>query len=511
MIQTNKIVIFLLILVPLNIFIIWSNNLLLRDEEFYNYKYVFEKITKDFPNNIDEICNVKLPVLKKIPGIDISLISFNGNVICSTEEITYVNLKSEEFKSLNENRKIGISIKTLNKQNRLYIAKKDLGFFIRGAFYIKNTNYSNYKFVIFFNILIITFILFVYSHRKKTQYPIDVKENSTNLNKSTINDYAILFNSIEIGVVIISDEKIVYFNKTLEKDLKIIGKLNQSYKLFSLSEIIITQLELILNGNEPNKEIEVDESNFLVSYTKIENYYFIFFNDITILKQNEDMKRKYVDAISHELKTPLTNILLYSEKLLDETDEKIKNDIEKIYKNGEALKKLINDILQLSKLDTPNLKLNMVEIPLRALFIEIMKELTLLIDQNNVDLEINIKNERIFGDRDLIYKAFRNLVENGVKYNVSGGVVTIEVKQTDDMIEIKISDTGSGISENDLKYIFDRFYRADKSRTKGGFKDGTGLGLSIVKNVIHLHKGVIHVDSKINEGTVFTAKLPLIK
>jgi len=98
-IQTNKIVIFLLILVPLNIFIIWSNNLLLKDEEFYNYKYVFEKITKDFPNNIDEICNVKLPVLKKIPGIDISLISFNGNVICSTEEITYVNLKSEEFKS----------------------------------------------------------------------------------------------------------------------------------------------------------------------------------------------------------------------------------------------------------------------------------------------------------------------------------------------------------------------------------------------------------------------------
>ncbi|MBN2695896.1 HAMP domain-containing histidine kinase [bacterium] len=508
------------------------------------FREIFQIALSFFPENYSDLTKNQLDNLSDRFKIDFTIVDSLGKITLTTEK--GVNYK--EYNSLLNNESINKNLNQSNKDNNLpqkkynyiispqklqmllfskneefqysydpdlrdknyFIWKKHHNYLVRGSFK-ESSEFNRYDFFIFFNIVIILFIIYLF--QQKEYQIISDKDEHLDESQSSVDDYITsIFQNIDLAVLILEkpDFTIAYYNSKLMDYFQLVGKKGDSYKLAFLDEVLIQQISKITSGNLDVREFEIDEKVYLLSYSEVQNHSFFIFNDITELKQNEIMKRRYIDAISHELKTPLTNILLYSERLEDQLTGQSAIDNQKVYQNGEALKKLINDILHLSKLDSPNMQMNIVKINLRQLFIDIMRELSMLMDKTGVDLELLVKSsDTIFGDKDLLYKALRNLVENGVKYNRPEGIVKIEAIRESDMIQIKIADTGLGIPEKDLKYIFDRFYRVDQSRTKGvGVKDGTGLGLSIVKHVIHLHKGVIHVESKIDIGTTFTIKLP---
>jgi len=324
-----------------------------------------------------------------------------------------------------------------------------------------------------------------------------------------VDNYKEFLESINLGTLVLNKttKETIFYNRSLKKIFSIKNEIN--YQTIFKDKKIVKEIENILDSKNYLNEILTEGKYFIISTTTIYDLVFVFFNDITQVKNNELMKRRYIDSISHELKTPLTNILLYSELLMCK-ESVCKNEVDIINKNALSLKKMISDILELSKLDSPDIRINTNEINLRKLFIGIMNDLIPIAEKNGIDIEVNVSSDlKIEGNEELLYKAFKNLVENSIKYNTSGGLVQIKAKKVDDKIEIKIIDNGDGISKKDLEHIFERFYRVDKSRTKGATKDGTGLGLSIVENILRVHKCKIEVESKLKEGTTFIMKYPI--
>ncbi len=543
MIKTKKFWITLFVLLIINFMLFWAEKVIFLKNSSLRFREMFQIALSFFPKNYENLTKAELGTLSNRFKIDFTIVNSTGDIVLTTEEkFNYekynISLNNKNYLENSKNK--SQNYKDQEKQNYIispqklqmllfskdeelqysydpelidknyFIWKKHHNYLVRGSFK-DNGKFVRYDFFIFFNIVMLLFIFYLF--QQKEYQIISDRDETLNESQSSVDDYITsIFQNIDMAVLILEkpDFTIAYFNSKLIEYFQLVGKKGDYYKLAFLNEVLIQQITKVISGNLDSREFEIDEKIYLLSYTEIQNHSFFIFNDITELKQNEIMKRRYIDAISHELKTPLTNILLYSEKLEDQLSGQAAIDNQKVYQNGEALKKLINDILHLSKLDSPNMQMNVVKIDLRQIFIEIMRELSMLMDQTGVDLELLVKNGNIInGDRDLLYKALRNLVENGVKYNKPEGIVKIEAIKESDMIQIKISDNGLGIPEKDLRYIFDRFYRVDQSRTKGvGVKDGTGLGLSIVKHVIHLHKGVIHVESKVDVGTTFTIKLP---
>ncbi len=323
-----------------------------------------------------------------------------------------------------------------------------------------------------------------------------------------INNYKNFLDSINIATLVLDKvtNDTIFCNNSFSNNFLTKNELPSYKHIFDKK--ISKEIENILNNKKYISEMTVNNRFFILSVTTVHDLIFIFFNDVTQLKDNEIMKRRYIDSISHELKTPLTNILLYSELIICK-ESVCSEEVQIINKNALSLKKMILDILELSKLDTPDIVISTQEIKLRRLFVQVMNNLIPFAEISRVDIEIDIdSNIVIEGNEELLYKAFKNLVENGIKYNANCGLVKIKARKIEDFIEIKIIDNGDGISQEDIVHIFERFYRVDKSRTKGERKDGTGLGLSIVENVVRLHKGTISVDSTLGEETTFTILLP---
>ncbi len=239
----------------------------------------------------------------------------------------------------------------------------------------------------------------------------------------------------------------------------------------------------------------------------------LVFHDVTKVRQLENIRREFVANVSHELRTPVSTIKGYAETLLDgalEDKKHAREFINIIYSDSERLAKLVNDLLDLSKIESGKVQLmrdylslhKMVESVL-ALFTKQAKECSVkLINQVPTHLNVLV-------DETKINQVFLNLIENAIKYNKPSGEVNVTAQLKGDWVEIKISDTGIGIPTEDLSRIFERFYRVDKSHSR--YQGGTGLGLSIVKHIVQIHGGEVSVDSKLHEGSTFRFTLPCIK
>jgi len=341
-----------------------------------------------------------------------------------------------------------------------------------------------------------------------------VKIINMELNKKFLTDnYKLFLDSIEIPVLILNKydfEQVIYYNKLLENTFSI-DESQKNYKKLFQDVNLVNSITYYLKTFPLHKEIEIDENFFTLKSTEIYDYIFLFFNDITLIKRNDVIKRRYMDSISHELKTPLTNILLYTEKLQNCIGKNSEKNLKVIHSNASVLQKLIDDILALSKLDSTESMLVPVKIKLRSMIVNIMKELMPLADLNAIDIDILISsNIELYGDKKLLHRAFKNLIENGIRYNKKGGIVIIRAELKKNNIIISFEDDGVGIEKKNISSLFNRFFRADEGRTKGNsIKDGTGLGLSIVRNVIDQHKGIIEVKSELGKGSTFKIILPL--
>lgn len=229
------------------------------------------------------------------------------------------------------------------------------------------------------------------------------------------------------------------------------------------------------------------------------------------LDEVDNQRKDFVANVSHELRTPLTSIKILSESLInqDTFDEEIyKEFLIDIDSEVDRLNNIISDLLTLVNLDKEKLILKHKTTYINYLLEKIVFRMEGIAQRNNIDLKLTLNEKiQIKVDEEKIQQAIINIIDNAIKYTRPNGVVEVELYKKDIYAIIKIKDNGIGIPEENLAYIFERFYRIDKARSRN--TGGTGLGLPIAWEIITFHGGNIEVDSQIGVGSSFYIKLPL--
>ncbi|QTN00049.1 PAS domain S-box protein [Sediminibacillus dalangtanensis] len=237
----------------------------------------------------------------------------------------------------------------------------------------------------------------------------------------------------------------------------------------------------------------------------------LVFHDITELKRLEEMRKDFVANVSHELKTPITSIKGFAETLLEgamEDTELRRQFLEIILKESGRLQTLIYDLLELSKLEKEELRLEYTEVNVPSLVHDLLPVVKQQADKKQIELTADLPDQlAAVVDEERLKQVLINLLNNAVNYTQEQGKVALTILRNVDKLKITVADTGIGVPEKAQSRIFERFYRVDRARSRN--TGGTGLGLAIVKHIIEAHKGSIYLDSKLNEGTVFTVELPL--
>lgn len=230
------------------------------------------------------------------------------------------------------------------------------------------------------------------------------------------------------------------------------------------------------------------------------------------LQEVDEMKSRFFANISHEFRTPLTLIFGPAKDIIEETSEsKTKQNAGLIKRNASRLYGLVNQLLDLSKLEAGKMKLEVSEQNIMPLLKGLVLSFTSLAERKKITLKFNTieENLNVYIDKDKVEKIITNLLSNAFKFTPEGGNIEFTVEKMIKEAEIKISDNGIGIPRERIDKIFDRFYQVDGSHTREG--EGTGIGLALTKELVELHKGKIKVESKEGEGTTLTVLLPLGK
>lgn len=236
-------------------------------------------------------------------------------------------------------------------------------------------------------------------------------------------------------------------------------------------------------------------------------------HDITGLRSLESMRSEFVANVSHELRTPLTTIRGYAETLLDESiwenAEDVRTILTVIDKEAARLARLLNDLLNLSQIESSQAIMKKQKIVINKIIDDAVELLRARVSKKRITVGLDLPTEELTlrGNPDWLLQLFIGILDNAIKYTSSGGSIKIKLEQKSKEMLISISDTGIGISAKDLPYIFERFYRVDKARSRR--LGGTGLGLAIAKHIVKAHDGRIEVRSIPSVGTTFYVYLPL--
>ena len=358
------------------------------------------------------------------------------------------------------------------------------------------------------------------------QMSLQLNHSFTEMNRKNAELTSIL-SSMNHGVIAIDQEnQIIHLNDAARKTLdltaeeKVIGK----NILAVYREAFIPELMEYLKNEESERtsfESRIHQDQIMRVYinriveaenNSISNGHIIVLEDITLLKNLENMLRDFVANVSHELKTPITTIKGFIETIqVNKIDDP--QTLERFYaiisEESDRLSRLVSDILVLSQLENKGgFERKFEHLQLNREITQIFDILKLSAEKKEIVLKVS-SDESI--TLNFVADEFRqmmiNLIDNAIKYSETGKKVEVVMTQDDDdEVRIEVKDQGYGIPEKDIDRIFERFYRVDKSRSKE--KGGTGLGLAIVKHIIYNNRGKITVNSKVGEGTAFVIHLP---
>ncbi len=236
----------------------------------------------------------------------------------------------------------------------------------------------------------------------------------------------------------------------------------------------------------------------------------LLFQDLTELKSLQTMRREFVGNISHELRTPLAGIKAIVETLQDGAvdDKKAARDfLSRVDSEVDRMMQMVTELAELSRIESGRGNLKPETVNLNSLIEEVIASFKPQADRKSVALSAKLFTDLplIRADKGRIYQVITNLVHNAIKFTHSGGCVVISTEVSENSVLVKVSDTGVGISREDLPRIFERFYKADKARSG----EGAGLGLAIAKHVVQTHGGNIWVESEEGKGSTFFFNLPL--
>ena len=224
------------------------------------------------------------------------------------------------------------------------------------------------------------------------------------------------------------------------------------------------------------------------------------------LEKQESLRRQLTADVAHELRTPLTTVQTHMEAMLEGVWEPTPERLGSCYDEMTRLGKLVSDLENLAKVESDNLKLNKTEVNLRELTDKALGSFEKELTDRGLSAETAGSCSVIMADRDRISQVLVNLISNAVKYTPDGGEILITLSDAEDSVVFNISDNGAGIPEEEIPYIFERFYRADKSRNRN--TGGSGIGLAIVKSIVMAHGGTVNVESRVNKGSNFIVTLP---
>ena len=230
------------------------------------------------------------------------------------------------------------------------------------------------------------------------------------------------------------------------------------------------------------------------------------------LHEVDEMKSRFFTNISHEFRTPLTLILGPVKQVIEKLNEgKMKDDLSMVHRNANKLLGLVNQLLDISKLESGNMKLQTVSQNIIPLLKALVLSFTSYAERKSITLRFNTAEDEmiVYLDKDKIEKIFTNILSNAFKFTPDGGRIGANVNRDNGYLKVSITDSGIGIPKEKLARIFDRFYQVDGSHTRE--QEGTGIGLSLTKELVELHKGKIEVESEEGKGTTFTVSLPLGK
>ena len=236
------------------------------------------------------------------------------------------------------------------------------------------------------------------------------------------------------------------------------------------------------------------------------------FNDLTERLQTSEQKRsRFVSDASHELKTPLASIKLLTDSILqnDMDMETVREFVGDIGNEADRLTRTTGKLLSLTKVDG-QVSEDCEIIKMAPTVERVIRMLSGIAQQNSITIEADLAEDSpVLILEDDLYQIAFNLIENGIKYNISGGKLTVHLLREEDNAILRVSDTGMGIPEDALSHIFERFYRVDKARSRA--TGGSGLGLAIVRAIVQRNRGEITVDTEVGKGTVFTVTFPVFE
>lgn len=237
----------------------------------------------------------------------------------------------------------------------------------------------------------------------------------------------------------------------------------------------------------------------------------LVFHDITELRRLEKVRQDFVANVSHELRTPLSNIKGYAETLLHGAlEDKInaKDFTSIIFRESDRLAKLLDDLLDLSKIESGKMKIVFMPTNLGNALTRVFEILKKSADDKRIKIEMAVPKDipKVLADESRLTQVMLNLLDNAIKFTPENGSIKISASKTDGFVRTDINDTGVGIPDKDLPRIFERFYRVDKAHSRE--LGGTGLGLSIVKHIVQSHGGDVWVKSALGEGSTFSFTIP---
>lgn len=288
---------------------------------------------------------------------------------------------------------------------------------------------------------------------------------------------------------------------------------------FTLPEEMKGTLKILLKERKKiEQDIQIKGRIFAVKMTPLYSVYEVIgavaiLRDVTNDRKLNKLRKDFLANVSHELRTPISMLQGYSEAIIDdvaETPDEKKELAKIIYDESLRMGRLVNELLDIAKMESGTIQLQYCKTDVNKIVSKMIKKFSNLATEQSITLvsdfgkylgEANL-------DPDRIEQVLTNLIDNAIRHTPKGGEIILRAKRSNpNTILLEVQDTGIGISEEDLPFVFERFYKADKARTRT--HAGTGLGLSIVKNIVHAHNGTISVSSNLGKGTVFSILLPV--
>ncbi len=256
----------------------------------------------------------------------------------------------------------------------------------------------------------------------------------------------------------------------------------------------------------------MEERTYRVTITKITDYfspkYCILFENITPENNIEELRRKFISNVAHELRTPLAGVSAHAELIAyqDLNEQEVKDNAKIIYKEVQRLSKMVTELLAITKYDQNKIRMCPEYFEVNLLFQEINFIFESKAKETGIDISFDPVDIEIYADYDRLKQVLINLIDNAFAYTKTKIEVIATLKNK--KIRILVIDNGVGLTHSQMERVFDRFYRTDSSRAR--FSGGTGLGLSIVKEIIDLHNGKVYVQSELDKGTEFVIEIPVL-